>query len=290
MGGWEPPTVMLPSQSSVRSLPMSKQERVSVEIEGPIAVVTMTRAEKLNGLDFDMLDGLVAAAHNLGRNATVRAVILRGEGPAFSAGLDFGSVGKQPARMFLSFLKWPWQVTNRFQEVAWAWRRLPVPVIAVLHGRCYGGGLQIALGADFRISTPDCELSVMEAKWGLIPDMTGSLTLLELVGIDVAKRLAMTGEIIDGDKALELGLVSEVVEDPLDRAHEFARQLAERSPDAIAATKELLNRNRHRGPRSAFAIERGLQLTLIRGVNHKIARTAGIARQIPSFVDRSRRK
>jgi enoyl-CoA hydratase/carnithine racemase len=269
---------------------MSESQRVSVEITGPVAVVSMTRAEKLNGLDFPMLDALVDAAHGLAHDKSVRVVILRGEGPAFSAGLDFGSVGKQPARMFLSFLKFPWQETNRFQEVAWAWRRLPMPVIAVLQGRCYGGGLQIALGADFRISTPDCELSVMEAKWGLIPDMTGSVTLSELVGIDVAKRLAMTGEIIDGDTGLALGLVSEVADDPLARAHEFAAQLAERSPDAIAATKQLLNRNRHKGPRSAFGVERGLQLTLIRGANHKIARTAGMAREIPRFVDRSLRR
>ncbi len=269
---------------------MSKRERVSVEITGPVAIVSMTRAEKLNGLDFDMLDGLVEVAHGLAHNRAVRVVILRGDGPAFSAGLDFGSVGKQPARMFLSFLKFPWQETNRFQEVAWAWRRLPMPVIAVLHGRCYGGGLQIALGADFRISTPDCELSVMEAKWGLIPDMTGSVTLSELVGIDVAKRLAMTGEIFDGDRAFELGLVSEVADDPLARALEFAEQLAERSPDAVAATKKLLNRTRHKSPRSAFGVERGLQLTLIRGVNHKIARTAGMAREIPSYVDRTLRQ
>jgi enoyl-CoA hydratase/carnithine racemase len=268
---------------------MSKTERVSVEINGPVAVVSMTRPEKLNGLDFAMFDGLVEAASGLAKNKAVRVVILRGEGPAFSAGLDFASVGKQPTRMFLSFLKFPWQETNHFQGVAWAWRRLPMPVIAVLQGRCYGGGLQIALAADFRISTPDCELSVMEAKWGLIPDMTGSVTLSELVGIDVAKRLAMTGEIFDGEHALELGLVSEVADDPLARAHEFAEQLAARSPDAIAATKELLNRSRHKGPRSAFGIERGLQITLLRGVNHKIARTAGMAREIPSFVDRTLR-
>jgi enoyl-CoA hydratase/carnithine racemase len=268
---------------------MSTAERVSVEINGPVAIVSMTRADKLNGLDFAMLDGLTAAAHGLASDRTVRVVILRGDGPAFSAGLDFGSVGKQPVRMFLSFLKFPWQDTNRFQEVAWAWRRLPMPVIAVLQGRCYGGGLQIALGADFRIAAPDCEISMMEAKWGLIPDMTGSVTLSELVGIDVAKRLTMTGEIISGATALELGVVSEIAEDPLARAWAFADQLAARSPDAVAATKQLLNRARHKGPRSAFGIERGLQLTLIRGVNHKIARTAGIAKEIPSFVDRTLR-
>jgi enoyl-CoA hydratase/carnithine racemase len=268
---------------------VNQTDRVSVEISGPVAVVSMIRAEKLNGLDFAMFDGLLGAAHALARNPAVRAVILRGEGPAFSSGLDFASVGRQPARMFLSFLKFPWQETNRFQEVAWAWRRLPMPVIAVLHGRCYGGALQIALGADFRIATPDCELSVMEAKWGLIPDMTGSLTLSELVGIDVAKRLTMTGEIFDGTVGLGLGVVSELAEDPLARAEAFAAQLAERSPDAIAATKRLLNRSRHQSSRSAFASERGLQLRLLRGANHKIARTAGMAREIPRYVDRTLR-
>ena len=262
-------------------------DRVSTEIIGNVAVVSMTRAEKLNGLDFAMFDGLIDAAHRLARSQTVRAVILRGEGPAFSAGLDFGSVGKQPARMFLSFLKFPWQETNRFQEVAWAWRQLPMPVIAVLQGRCYGGGLQIALAADFRIATRDCELSLMEAKWGLIPDMTGSVTLSELLGIDVAKRLTMTGEVFDGERALELGLVSEVATDPLARAHAFAAELAMRSPDAVAATKKLFNTTRHKGPSAAFGIERSLQITLIRGGNHKIARTAGMAREIPRFVDRT---
>jgi enoyl-CoA hydratase/carnithine racemase len=236
-----------------------------------------------------MFDALLEAAHRLRRDRSVRAVILCGDGPAFSAGLDFAAVSRQPAHMVLAFLKLPWQATNRFQEVAWAWRRLPMPVIAVLHGRCYGGGLQIALAADFRISTPDCELSVMEAKWGLIPDMTGSITLSELVGLDIAKRLAMTGETFDGRRALELGVVSEVADDPLGRAHAFAEQLAGRSPDAVAATKALLNANRHRAPGSAFRRERGLQLRLLAGVNHRIARTAGMAREIPSFVDRSLR-
>ena len=268
---------------------MSQPQRVSVEIAGSVAIVSMTRPEKLNGLDFAMFDALIDAARSLARNRRVRVVILRGDGPAFSTGLDFGAVSHQPARMVLAFLKFPWQATNRFQEVAWAWRRLPMPVIAVLQGRCYGGALQIALGADFRISTPDCELSVMEAKWGLIPDMTGSVTLSELVGLDVAKRLTMTGETFDGQRGLELGVVSEVADDPLARAREFAEQLAERSPDAVAATKALFNRTRHRAPGPAFRVERGLQLRLLAGVNHKIARTAGMAREIPSFVDRSRR-
>src|SRR5947208_10929090 len=139
----------------------------------------MTRAEKFNGLDLDMLDALVAAAATIKGDRAVRAVILRGDGPAFCAGLDFASVSRQPLRVARAFLRLPGRTTNLFQQTCWAWRELPVPVLAVLHGRCYGGGMQLALGADFRYSTTDCELSIMEAKWGLIPDMTGSVTLRE---------------------------------------------------------------------------------------------------------------
>ncbi|MBO0767441.1 MAG: crotonase/enoyl-CoA hydratase family protein [Solirubrobacterales bacterium] len=262
-------------------------ERVTVEIEGPIAVVSLNRPDKLNALNFEIIHGLIAAARKLKNNRQVRAVILVGEGKAFSSGLDFASVGKQPLQILRGFLKWPWQDANSFQEVSWAWRQLPQPVIAVLHGRCYGGGLQIALGADFRIASPDCELSVMEARWGLIPDMSGSVTLQELVGLDTAKRLTMTGEVLSGSEAQSIGLVSEVNEFPLGRAHELADQLAQRSPDAVTASKRLLNQNRHQTPRKAFKLERALQLELLRGANHKIARAAGKAKETPNFRDRA---
>ena len=111
-------------------------------------------------------------------------MIISGEGASFCAGLDFGSVMKKPAGIVGAFLPRPWRGTNVFQEACWAWRRLPVPVIAAVHGHCYGGGLQIALAADFRIATPDSEWSVLEGRWGIIPDMTGVRTLAELVGID----------------------------------------------------------------------------------------------------------
>jgi enoyl-CoA hydratase/carnithine racemase len=268
---------------------MSPADRVTLERVGAVAVVSLNRPEKLNGLDLALLDGLLGVARRLRRDRTVRTVILRGEGPAFSSGLDFGSVGRQPVRMLMSFIPVPGRGTNRFQEVVWAWRRLPMPVIAVLHGRCYGGGIQIALGADFRIATPDCELSVMEAKWGLVPDMTGSVTLSELVGLDVAKRLVMTGEILSGEAAQRIGLVTEISEDPLDRAFKLSEQLVARSPDAVAASKRLLNRSWHARPHTAFALERRLQARLIRGVNHRIARTAAMAREAPRYVDRVRR-
>lgn len=263
--------------------------RVRTEVSDGIAYVTMTRADKLNGLDLEMFHGLIAAARQVRRDRGVRAVILRGDGAAFSSGLDFTVFRDHPVRAALSFLRKPGSPTNLYQEACWAWRRLPVPVIAVLHGRCYGGALQLALAADFRFTTPDCDLAILEAKWGLVPDMTGSVTLRELIGSDVAKRLTMTGESFDGRTAAELGLATDVGPDPLQLAQELAAQLATRSPDAVAATKRLFHRTRHLSPRAAFRIESRLQRRLLLGANHKIARAAGRAKDVPRFARRSMR-
>lgn len=261
--------------------------RVLVEIEGAVAHVSLNRPDKLNGVDLEMLTELVAAAKSLRRNREIRAVILRGNGDAFCAGLDFASALKGPARIVRSFVPSPLRGTNLFQRAHWVWRELPVPVIAVTHGRCYGAGLQLALAADFRYSTPDCEWSVLEAKWGLVPDMTGTVPLSELVAADVAKRLTMTGEIISGTRAKELGLVSEVSDDPLAAALEFVDVLATRSPDSVAAAKRLLNETRRSRPRRAFRIERKLQLRMLRSKNAGVSRKANFAKETPEFGPRT---
>jgi enoyl-CoA hydratase/carnithine racemase len=160
-------------------------------------------------------------------------------------------------------------------------------VIAVLHGYCYGGGLQLALAADFRIATPDCELSIMEGKWGLIPDMTGSVTLRELLPMDVLKRLTMTAETFSGERAQELGLVTEVSAEPMKAADALAAELLTRSPDALAATKRLLHRTWTRSPRRAFWTETVLQARLLNGANHKILRAANKARELPKYARRT---
>jgi len=167
--------------------------------------------------------------------------------------------------MAKAFAKFPGQKTNLFQRACWVWRELPVPVIAVVHGHCFGGGLQLALAADFRFTTPDCTFSVMEAKWGLIPDMTGTVTMRELAAMDVVKRLAMTAELFDGNQALEWGFVSGVSDNPIKPAQELLSQIAVRSPDAVAATKTLLHKTWNRSPRGAFWIESRIQLALMRG-------------------------
>ncbi|MBJ7458647.1 MAG: crotonase/enoyl-CoA hydratase family protein [Thermoleophilaceae bacterium] len=258
-------------------------DSVLLEVRDHVAYVTLNRPEKLNGLDLPMLKGLVDASRSIAADREIRAAIVQGAGAAFSSGLDFAAVGKQPARVARAFFKFPGQTTNLFQRACWEWRELPVPVIAVTHGRCYGGAMQLALAADFRITTPDCEFSIMEGKWGLIPDMTGSVTLRELVPMDVAKRLTMTAESIDGLRAKELGLVTEVSDQPLRDAETLIAQISTRSPDSVAATKELLHKTWHRSPRAAFWSESRLQLRLLRGANHKIARAANFSKSDPQF-------
>lgn len=258
--------------------------RVLVDIDGPIAYVWLNRPDKLNGVDLDMLADLVAAAKKLRKNREVRAVIIQGKGEAFCAGLDFGSAMKDPRRVVRFFIPNPLKGTNLFQQANWAWRELPIPVIAVTHGRCYGAGLQLALAADFRFTTPDCEWSVLEAKWGLVPDMSGTVPLSEVVSADIAKRLAMTGEIVTGKRAKEIGLVTGSSADPLKEALLLVEKLSTRSPDSVAATKKLLNETRRSRPRRAFHIERTLQLTMFLAKNTGIARKANFAKAQPDSV------
>jgi enoyl-CoA hydratase/carnithine racemase len=267
---------------------MTDASTVSCAIEDGIAHVVLSRPDKLNALTLQTLDDLVSTARMLRRDKHLRAVVISGEGDAFCAGLDFAHVLKQPARIVTSFVPRPWRGTNTFQEACWAWRRLPVPVIAAVHGHCLGGGLQIALAADFRIASPDSTWSVLEGRWGIIPDMTGIRSLAELVGVDTAKRLTMTAQMLTGKEAADLGLVTELDPDPQARAFELAVELAERSPDQLAAAKRLFTDTWTSGPRRTFARERAEQALLLFARNTKIAREAAFKKLPADFGPRSR--
>jgi enoyl-CoA hydratase/carnithine racemase len=253
-----------------------------------VAQVRMARPDKLNALTLETLTQLVDTARGLRRDKTLRAVVLAGEGDSFCAGLDFGSVLASPSRIARAFVPMPWRGTNLFQEACWAWRRLPVPVIAAVHGHCLGGGLQIALAADFRFATADSTWSVLEGKWGLIPDMSGIRSLAELTGMDVAKRLTMTAESITGEEAHRWGLVTEVVTDPVAEANDFAQRLMQRSPDALAAAKRLFNGTWTASPRRTFARERVEQAFLLAARNTAVARGAAFKKVPASFGPRAR--
>ena len=174
---------------------------------------------------------------------------------------------------------------NYFQRSAYDWTTLPMPVIAAVHGNCFGGGLQIALGADIRIAAPDARLSVMEVKWGLIPDMAITRALPRLVGIDVAKELTFTGRVFDGEEACRLGVVTRTAADPLAAARELAETIASRSPDAVRGAKRLLDESWTGPPQDTLSLEAELQLGLIGSPNQLAAVAAGFTQQPPDFVD-----
>jgi enoyl-CoA hydratase/carnithine racemase len=261
---------------------------VTCRVEGGVAQVRLNRPDKLNALTLDTLEGLVRTARSLAGDRHLRGVVLGGEGESFCAGLDFATVLADPPRVARAFVPRPWRGTNLFQEACWAWRRLPVPVVAAVHGHCYGGGVQIALGADLRMTTADAQWSVMEARWGLVPDMSGIQALAQQVPMDVAKRLTMTGEVVSGARAVELGLASEVHEEPFVAATRFLEEVATRSPEAVAATKRLFDRTWSSGPRRTFARERLEQARLLATRNTTIAREAAMKRVAPAFGPRSR--
>jgi enoyl-CoA hydratase/carnithine racemase len=246
-------------------------DRVRIEIQGSLATVTLNRGDKHNGMDMAMLDAVRAAALRLKKEKRVRTVILRGDGPSFCAGLDFKSMFGSTKAALTGFTALWSPVRNKFQDWSMAWREVPAPVIACIHGNCFGAGIQLALGADVRIATPDAKVSVMESKWGLIPDMGGAALLRELVPLDLAKELSMTGRIISGAEAHELGLVSHLADDPLDAAHKLAAEIETRSPDAVAAAKFLMQQAWSSGETGALAAERRWQRQLLGKRNQRIA-------------------
>ncbi len=246
-------------------------ERVRITREGSLATLTLTRADKHNGMDFPMLREVVAAQDELRKMRDVRTILLRGEGPSFCAGLDFKSVLAKPVVAAAMATQLFWPVRNTFQRWSVGFRDLGACVIAVVHGNCFGAGLQLALGADLRIATPDARLSVMEAKWGLVPDMGGAALMRDLLPLDVAKELTFTGRVLSGTDAHALGLVTHVSADPLAHALSIAKEIETRSPDAIAAGKALLQEAYDGSHREALSAERHWQRRLMGSPNQRIA-------------------
>lgn len=267
---------------------METKSPVTIDIEDAIATVRLNRPEAHNGLDLPMFLALKKASQAIRKDRNIRAVILAGNGPSFCAGLDFKAVMKNPKMPAKIFLKWPWQKTNLAQEVANCWRDLPIPVIAAVHGNCFGGGLQIALACDFRISTANADWSVMEIRWGIIPDMSGTLALSQLTRYDIAQELTMTGRIFNGSEAQRVGLVSQLSEDPEQTAKKLAMEIIQQSPDALAASKLLFRRTWNAGAWRALMWERWVQMCLLGRRNQRIAVKNGLHKQNTPFTQRSR--
>jgi enoyl-CoA hydratase/carnithine racemase len=261
-------------------------DRTRIEVEDHVAVVTLTRPEKHNALDRAMFEAIAAAAAEVGSTAGVRAVVLHGEGPSFSSGLDVASfLADGPNGFDVLLDRHGPRQANLAQRVATDWLDLPMPVIAAVHGNCFGGGLQIALGADIRIAAPDAKLSVMEARWGLVPDMGITQTLTRLVSIDVAKELTFTARRVSGEEAAALGLVTRVASDPLAAARELATEIAGRSPDAVRAAKRLYESAWPAPAPGALELETELQRGLMGSPNQLEAIRSGMAREPADFTD-----
>lgn len=269
-------------------------ERVTVDLKDGVADVRMTRVDKMNAIDAAMFSALIEAGKAMSEDRAVRAVVLSGEGRAFCAGLDMESFsamagpsprsGDAPAQ---NLFERGASGANRAQLAAWIWQEVPVPVIAAIHGVAYGGGLQIALGADLRIVAPDARMSVMEIKWGLVPDMSGTQTLRRLVPLDVAKELTFTGRVFSGTEAKSLGLATRVSERPREDALALAAEIASKSPDAIRAAKKLLQEAWQGTVADGLRLEENLQRSLIGRPNQVESVKANFEKRAPRFSDPS---
>ena len=263
------------------------EDRVRVQVgANGVATVTMVRADKHNALDQAMFDGLMRAAEQVAGENSVRAVVLHGEGKSFCSGLDIASFMGGSGGTGVLLTREGGRLANFAQRVTYDWSLVPAPVIAAIHGNCFGGGLQIALGADIRIAAPDAKLSVMEIKWGLVPDMGITQTLPRLVPVDVAKELTFTGRVVSGVDASALGLVTSTADDPLASALALADEIAQKSPDAVRAAKRLYNETWvSNDAAAALVLESELQAELIGKPNQIAAVMAGMSGEPPVFVD-----
>jgi enoyl-CoA hydratase/carnithine racemase len=258
--------------------------RVLVEVVDKVAHVRLNRPEKRNGLDPEMFTAIVEAGERVAADPSVRAVVLSGEGKAFCAGLDWQAFLAADEATRSALLRRD-GVTNVAQRACWIWAEAPMPVVAAVHGAAFGGGLQLALACDVRLAAPDAQLSVMEIRYGLIPDMSISQTLPRLVRADVMKELVFTGRIVSGQEAASLGLVTRACDDPLADAFALARAIARQSPQAIRAGKRLLGTAPAMPPRQAFELETALQLELLGSPNQMEAVLAALGKREPTFQD-----
>jgi enoyl-CoA hydratase/carnithine racemase len=266
-------------------------DRVSCSVVGGVADVRLNRPDKLNALDGPMIAAILEVGETLAADRSVRAVVLSGAGRGFCAGLDFASFqamqdggGQGSVESLLE--PRAGHVANRAQQTAWLWQELDAAVIAAVHGVALGGGLQIALGADIRIVAPDARLSVLEVKWGLVPDMSGTQMLPRLVGLDVAKELTFTGRMVSGEEAVHIGLATRVSGTPHDDAMALAGEIAAKSPDAIAGAKRLLNMAGRASLAEGFAEEASIQGAIIGSPNQREAVAASFENRDPRFDDR----
>ena len=265
----------------------SVADRIRLTIDDGVADVRLNRADKMNALDPEMFKAIAEAGARLKDDASVRAVVLSGEGRGFCAGLDLARMSAaaqgQSLLPFADLSKRSHGIANWAQHLVWLWRELPVPVIAAVHGVAIGGGFQLALGADIRYVAPGTRFAIIEAAWGLVPDMAGTQLMRHLAREDVVRELTYTGRFFSADEALAFGFATRVVADPLQAALQTAREIAGRSPDAIRAAKRLLNLAVGCDAATGLAAETAEQKALIGKANHAEAVRANLENRAPHW-------
>lgn len=269
---------------------MTMNDRVKVDIQNGVADVRLVRADKMNALDDGMFTALVETGEELKRAKAVRAVVLSGEGRAFCAGLDMGNFGKMASGERrggegLVVADRTAGGANRAQQAVMVWREIPVPVIAAVHGVAFGGGFQLALGADIRFVAPDTRLAVLEIKWGLVPDMAGIFLMRGLVRDDIARELTFSGRIFSGEEAFGLGIATRVCTDPRAEALRLAAEIAAKNPDAIRAGKRLLNLTADGDQKTILVNESKEQGALIGSPNQVEAVMSNMQKRAASYRD-----
>ncbi|TCM47432.1 enoyl-CoA hydratase/carnithine racemase [Rhizobium sp. PP-F2F-G48] len=214
---------------------MSRGE-VRIEIEGPIAVLTVSRPEKRNALDLDMLKALMSAADTVEAKAGIRVAILTGEGPGFSAGGDITAWGgMRPEEFGHGWVRYGHRVFERLAT-------LRMPLIAALNGHALGGGLELAGIADIRIAEEQIRIGLPETGLGMVPGWSGTQRLVKRFGAQPVRRMALGGEIFTAEQALSLGLVDRVTAtgQALATAKDMATGIAARGPAALEIVKLMI--------------------------------------------------
>jgi len=261
-------------------------DRVTITRDGPIATVTLNRPDKLNALDMPLIEALVEAGERLAGESAIRAVVLTGAGASFCAGLDTAAM-PEIARIAreTGIMTRTHGASNLFQAAAMVWAELPQPVIAAVRGHAFGGGFQVMLGADIRVAAPDARFSIMEARWGLVPDMGGMVLMPRLARADVIRRLTYTAEVFGAEAALGWGFVTEIADDPLTRSLALAGEIAARSPDAVRAAKRLISDSALMPAPDALLAESAAQEKLLGKPNQMEAVMAGMQKRAAQFTD-----
>jgi len=262
-------------------------ELIKLEIKNKIATITLNRPQKKNALTLEMLVTLSTIGDNLKNETSLKCIIIKGSAGTFSSGIDITSFASLASdKQLLNSIMAPLDGVsyNQIQKSCLIWQEISIPVVAVLEGPVFGAGLQLALGADIRIAGDNTVLSIMETKWGLIPDMGITQTLPKLISYDQALYATLTSNLITATEAKSLGLVTICSKNPYDESTKWVKGISARSPEAIVSTKTLYKKAWSEKTTENVRLEALLQTKLIGSPNQMEAVLANIENRTPNFV------